>query len=76
MTENNLTSGELHVLQKLLRTVRLIATIDIDGYPFHRVHTITRHRLGPLILWLDPEGLDDDLITSMPGERPSPNKED
>jgi hypothetical protein len=61
----NLTGDERRVVHKLLLTGRFIATIDVDGKPFHRVHTITRHRLGPLIMWLDPQGLDDDLETPM-----------
>ena len=62
---------ELRVLHELINSGRLVATIDITGKPFHFVVSMTQHNVQPgmLILWLDPQGLDDDLETSM-GETP------
>jgi hypothetical protein len=58
---------ELRVLRELINAGRLVATIDISGEPFHFVTSITEHtgQPGKLILWLDPQGVSDDLKTVM-----------
>ena len=64
---NEFTDEELRVLGKLIEEDRLVATIDATGEPFHRVACLTQHtgRRDKLILWLEAEGLDDDLETPM-----------
>ena len=45
----------------------LVATIDLDGKPFHFVRRITGKMgfEGVAVLWLDPTALDVDLETPM-----------
>jgi hypothetical protein len=47
---------------------KLIATIDEHGAPFRFVRNVSRHTRRPdtLVLWLDPQGVNDDLETPMP----------
>ncbi len=65
--QDEFTDEELRIIAKLVEEDRLIATIDRTGEPFHRIASMTSHsrRRDKLILWLQPEGLDDDLETPM-----------
>lgn len=63
---------ELNVLRTLIEERRLVATIDLDGLPFHFVTSVTLRQFPPdehdpdvLILWLDPHGVGHDLETPM-----------
>ena len=58
---------ELCLLRKLAHQDRLYATIDIGGYPFHCVMTASEKTDGPgtYLLWLEPQGVDDDFKTPM-----------
>jgi hypothetical protein len=54
------------MLWDLIHAGRLVATVDVSGEPFHFVTCLSRRTIGDeLILWLDPMGVDDDLMTVM-----------
>jgi hypothetical protein len=59
--------ASVKVLLRMMREGRLFATIDEEGEPFHEVTTITQNTRFPdrLVLWLFPQGVDDDLRTPM-----------
>lgn len=60
---------EARLIAAMVEEGRLLATTDQHGAPFRFVRDVSRHtrEADKLILWLDPQGVDDDLTTPMEG---------
>ncbi len=60
-----LSDQQLQLLTEMVEQGKLLATADTHPTSFRPVSVVTRHTQRPdtLILWLDPQGVDDDLTT-------------
>ncbi len=72
-----MTDQEIYaLLLHLTLSNRLVATVDVDGEPFHWVTNTTKRSIGnEFILWLEPQGVDDDLTTPLAALRDRTDEE-